>query len=81
MSGKVQRQQTIARLIGATPVTNQPQLVELLAGEGIAATQATVSAISKISERSRCACPAAQTVYAIPEFEPERVAPSTSCGG
>ena len=40
---KVQRQQTIARLIGQSQVTNQPQLVELLAGEGIKATQATVS--------------------------------------
>ena len=40
---KVQRQQTIARLIEQHQVTNQPQLVELLAGEGITATQATVS--------------------------------------
>ena len=40
---KVQRQQTIARLIAKHEVTNQPQLVDLLAGEGISATQATVS--------------------------------------
>ena len=40
---KVQRQQAIARLIEQHEVTNQPQLVELLADEGIAATQATVS--------------------------------------
>ncbi len=40
---KVQRQQAIARLVGQHQVTNQPQLVDLLAGEGIVATQATVS--------------------------------------
>ena len=40
---KVQRQQAIARLIEQHAVTNQPQLVELLAGEAITATQATVS--------------------------------------
>ncbi|HTH04756.1 MAG TPA: ArgR family transcriptional regulator, partial [Ilumatobacteraceae bacterium] len=43
MSSKVQRQQAIARLIGKHAVTNQPQLVELLADDGIQATQATVS--------------------------------------
>ena len=43
MASKVQRQQTISRLIGAHGVTNQPQLVDLLADQGIAATQATVS--------------------------------------
>jgi len=43
MSSKVQRQQLIAKLIGRAAVTSQPQLVDLLAAEGIAATQATVS--------------------------------------
>ncbi|MEA3183737.1 MAG: transcriptional regulator of arginine metabolism, partial [Ilumatobacteraceae bacterium] len=43
MSSKVQRQQMIGKLIGSHAVTNQPQLVDLLAEEGIAATQATVS--------------------------------------
>lgn len=43
MSSKVQRQQAIAKLIGKHSVTNQPQLVDLLAVDGIAATQATVS--------------------------------------
>ena len=43
MASKVQRQQVIAKLIGSHAVTNQPQLVELLADAGIAATQATVS--------------------------------------
>ncbi|MCB0956741.1 MAG: ArgR family transcriptional regulator, partial [Ilumatobacter sp.] len=43
MSSKVQRQQAIAKLVARHAVTNQPQLVDLLAGEGITATQATVS--------------------------------------
>ena len=33
----------IARLIESNQVTSQPQLIELLAGDGIEATQATVS--------------------------------------
>jgi hypothetical protein len=32
---KVQRQQLIARLIAKKPVTSQPQLLDMLAGEGI----------------------------------------------
>jgi transcriptional regulator of arginine metabolism len=43
MTTKVQRQQLIARLIAKTPVSSQPQLLDLLSGEGISATQATVS--------------------------------------
>lgn len=43
MSTKAQRQQLIATLISQQAVTNQPQLVELLLGSGISATQATVS--------------------------------------
>ena len=40
---KHQRQHRVARLLGDHPVTSQEQLVGLLAGEGIASTQATVS--------------------------------------
>ena len=43
MTTKVQRQATISRLIGDHEVTNQPQLIALLADQGIEATQATVS--------------------------------------
>ena len=35
MSSKVQRQQAIAKLVTKHAVTNQPQLVELLAADGI----------------------------------------------
>lgn len=41
--GRTQRQHVITRLLAAHRVTNQEQLVELLAAEGVASTQATVS--------------------------------------
>jgi transcriptional regulator of arginine metabolism len=72
---KVQRQQTIARLIEQHQVTNQPQLVELLEGEGIAATQATVSRDLDDLGAVKVRVPGGATVYAVPEFAPERVAP------
>src|SRR6478736_1962382 len=72
---KVQRQQTIARLIEQNQVTNQPQLVDLLAGEGITATQATVSRDLEDLGAVKVRVPGGATVYAVPEFAPERVAP------
>lgn len=72
---KVQRQQAIARLIDQHEVTNQPQLVELLAGEGITATQATVSRDLEDLGAVKVRLPGGTTVYAVPEFAPERVAP------
>ena len=72
---KVQRQQTIARLIEQHQVTNQPQLVELLEGEGITATQATVSRDLDDLGAVKVRIAGGATVYAVPEFAPERVAP------
>jgi transcriptional regulator of arginine metabolism len=72
---KVQRQQTIARLIEQHQVTNQPQLVDLLAAEGITATQATVSRDLEDLGAVKVRVPGGATVYAVPEFVPERVAP------
>jgi transcriptional regulator of arginine metabolism len=72
---KVQRQQTIARLIEQHQVSNQPQLVDLLAGEGITATQATVSRDLEDLGAVKVRVPGGATVYAVPEFAPERVAP------
>ncbi|MDW3212950.1 MAG: arginine repressor [Ilumatobacteraceae bacterium] len=72
---KVQRQQAIARLIEHHAVTNQPQLVELLADEGIAATQATVSRDLDDLGAIKVRVPGGATAYAVPEFVPERVAP------
>jgi len=75
MSSKVQRQQAIARLIAKHAVTNQPQLVELLADDGIAATQATVSRDLEDLGAVKVRVPGGDTVYAIPEYEPARIAP------
>jgi transcriptional regulator of arginine metabolism len=75
MSSKVQRQQAIARLIGKHAVTNQPQLVELLADDGIQATQATVSRDLEDLGAVKVRVPGGDTVYAIPEYEPARLAP------
>lgn len=76
MSAKVRRQQLITRLIGQNQITSQPQLVALLSDEGVSATQATVSRdldeIGAIKVRG----PGGATMYAIPEFEPDRRAPS-----
>jgi transcriptional regulator of arginine metabolism len=75
MSSKVQRQQAIARLISKHSVTNQPQLVDLLADDGIAATQATVSRDLEDLGAVKVRVPGGDTVYAIPEYEPARIAP------
>jgi transcriptional regulator of arginine metabolism len=72
---KVQRQQAISRLIEQHSVTNQPQLVELLESEGISATQATVSRDLDDLGAVKVRVPGGATVYAVPEFAPERVAP------
>ena len=75
MTTKVQRQQTVMRLIGQHSVASQPQLVELLAVEGIVATQATVSRDLEDVGAVKVRIPGGETVYAIPEFEPARLAP------
>jgi len=75
MTTKVQRQQTIAKLIGKHPVTSQPQLVDLLATEGILATQTTVSRDLEDLGAVKVRVPGGETVYAIPEYEPARLAP------
>lgn len=72
---KVQRQQAIARLIEEHQVGNQPHLIELLADQGIAATQATVSRDLDDLGAIKVRVPGGSTVYAVPEFAPERIAP------
>ncbi len=75
MSTKVQRQQAIARLIGEHEVTSQPELIELLATDGIEATQATVSRDLDDIGAIKVRVPSGNSVYAIPEFAPDRLAP------
>lgn len=75
MTSKVQRQRTVARLIAEYVVTNQPMLVELLANEGITATQATVSRDLDELGAIKVRAASGEVAYAIPEFEPDRLAP------
>ncbi|MET0145579.1 MAG: arginine repressor [Ilumatobacteraceae bacterium] len=75
MSVKQQRQQAIARLIGQHRVANQPQLLDLLAGERITATQATVSRDLEELGAIKVRVPGGHSVYALPELESDRLAP------
>ena len=75
MTTKVQRQQSITRLISERDVTSQPQLLRLLKKSGIAATQATVSRDLEDLGAVKVRTAKGDTAYAIPEFEPERIAP------
>ncbi|MGA0153131.1 MAG: arginine repressor [Ilumatobacteraceae bacterium] len=75
MAAKAQRQQLISRLIGQHAVSNQPQLVEMLAAEGLVATQATVSRDLDDLGAVKGRVPGGESVYAIPEFAPARIAP------
>lgn len=72
---KIQRQHRIARLLEQHAVASQAQLVDLLADEGVTATQATVSRdldeIGAVKVRVR----GGDTVYAIPEMPRDQVAP------
>lgn len=72
---KVQRQQAISRLIEQHAVTNQPQLVDLLAEEEITATQATVSRDLDDLGAIKVRVPGGESVYAIPELPSEQIAP------
>lgn len=76
MSGKQQRQQAITRLIASGKVTSQPQLQEMLAAKGIAATQATISRDLEELGAVKVRVAGGESRYAIPDYEPERVAPT-----
>ena len=75
MSAKAQRQHKIARFLESEEVSSQAQLVELLAAEGVTATQATVSRdlddLGAIKVRAR----GGVTVYAVPELPKDQVPP------
>ncbi len=73
--GKPQRQHRIARLLEQHAVSSQAQLVELLAADGVAATQATVSRDLEDLGAVKVRVPGGDTVYAIPEVAHDRVAP------
>ena len=71
---KPQRQHRIARLLEHNAVNSQAQVVDLLAGEGLIATQATVSRDLEELGAVKVRMPGGETVYAVPQFE-ERPAP------
>ncbi len=72
---KTQRQHRIARLLEHETVTSQAQLVELLAAEGIIATQATVSRDLEELGAVKVRVPGGETVYAIPQLPRDQAAP------
>ena len=72
---KTQRQHRISKLLEEFSVTNQSQLVDLLADDGVIATQATVSRDLEDLGAIKVRVPGGETVYAIPELPKEQVAP------
>ena len=73
--GKPQRQHRIARLLETNAVTSQGQLVELLAADGVEATQATVSRDLEELGAVKVRVPGGESVYALPELPVHQVAP------
>ena len=72
---KTQRQHRIMRLLETQPVTSQSHLVELLAADGVEATQATVSRDLEEVGALKVRVAGGDTVYAIPELPKDRVVP------
>ena len=73
--GKPQRQHRISRLLEEQVISSQVQLVELLASEGVVATQATVSRDLEELGAVKVRLPGGSTAYAIPEHAKERPVP------
>jgi len=72
---KPQRQHRVARLLAEHGVTSQAQLVDLLAAEGVAATQATVSRDLEDLGAIKVRVGGGETVYAVPAMPKDAVAP------
>ena len=73
---KPQRQHRIERILERKAVTSQAMVVELLAAEGVVATQATVSRDLDELGAIKVRVPGAKdTVYAIPELPKDQRAP------
>ena len=73
--GKPQRQHRIAKLLEDQAVSSQAQLVELLAADGIVATQATVSRDLEELGAVKVRIPGGTMAYAVPEHAKEGRAP------
>jgi transcriptional regulator of arginine metabolism len=74
-STKAQRQHRISHLLTDHSVTSQAQLVELLAADGIEATQATVSRDLDDLGAVKVRVPGGETIYGIPELPIARHVP------
>jgi transcriptional regulator of arginine metabolism len=72
---KHQRQHRIMLLIEQQPVTNQAQLVDLLAAGGVEATQATVSRDLEEIGAVKVRAAGGDAIYAVPELPKNRIAP------
>ncbi len=73
--GKPQRQHRIARLLEEQAVSSQGQIVEMLASEGVVATQATVSRDLEDLGAVKVRIPGGATAYAIPEHSKDAASP------
>jgi transcriptional regulator of arginine metabolism len=76
VSTKQQRQQIITRLIAQENVCSQPHLQEMLKDRGIEATQATISRDLEELGAVKIRVAGGDSIYAIAEYAPARVAPS-----
>jgi transcriptional regulator of arginine metabolism len=72
---KPQRQHRIARMLEDHAVASQDQLVELLAADGVVASQVTVSRDLEELGAVKVRMAGGETVYAIPELPKDRVTP------
>lgn len=70
---KTARQHRIAKLLEDHVVTNQSQLVELLAAAGVEVNQATVSRDLEELSAVKVRVPGGETAYAIPELPFDQV--------
>jgi transcriptional regulator of arginine metabolism len=72
---KTQRQHRIARLLEQQAVSSQSQLVDLLAADGVVATQATVSRDLEELGAVKVRMGGGEVVYAVPELPKDRLVP------
>jgi len=72
---KHQRQHRVAKLLEQRAVSSQAQLVDLLAAEGVEATQTTVSRDLEELGAVKVRLPGGDTAYALPELPSQQIAP------
>jgi transcriptional regulator of arginine metabolism len=72
---KHQRQHLITKLLETKVVGSQTDLVDMLAGEGVEATQTTVSRDLEELGAVKVRLPGGDTAYALPDLPSQQVAP------